>query len=261
MHPGASCTSFLATPSRSMTNTQPRGATPIQEAICADVREKRYVNSGNSALVAHFPTNARSALDVGCGSGAHARILASRGCEVDGITLSKIEHTDARPFCRQCWIHDLEHGLPSGIGSDYDLVVASHVLEHLRWPDRLLREIGSVLAPNHGRLLCALPNVLFYKNRLRMLAGRFEYEESGIMDASHFRWFTFESAAQLIQQAGFRIVRHFGDGNAPLPVIRNLLPRPVSMTIDQAATNALPGVFASQIIMIAEPMLPSTIRS
>jgi 2-polyprenyl-3-methyl-5-hydroxy-6-metoxy-1,4-benzoquinol methylase len=244
-----------------MTNTQPRGATPIQDVIRADVREKRYVNSGNSALVAHFPMNARSALDVGCGSGAHARILASRGCKVDGITLSKIEQTDARPYCRQCWIHDLENGLPSGIGSDYDLVVASHVLEHLRWPDRLLREIRSVLAPDRGRLLCALPNVLFYKNRLRMLAGRFEYEESGIMDASHFRWFTFKSAAELIKAAGFEILEHFGDGSAPLPIVRNLLPRTVAKAIDRSATRALPGAFAGQIITIATPAFPAVDQS
>jgi SAM-dependent methyltransferase len=226
---------------------------PINEGIRADVRDKRYVNAGNSALVARFPKDAQLALDVGCGSGAHARILVARGCMVDGITLSQAEQSDALPYCRRCWIHDLESGLPSEVRDNYDLVVASHVLEHLRWPDRLLREIRSVLAPDRGRLLCALPNVVFYKNRFRLLSGRFEYEESGIMDASHFRWFTFDSAARLIEQAGFKILAHFGDGNAPLPMIRRLLPESVSKAIDRVATNALPGVFASQIITIATP--------
>jgi 2-polyprenyl-3-methyl-5-hydroxy-6-metoxy-1,4-benzoquinol methylase len=226
---------------------------PTTEGIRADVRDKRYVNSGNPALVAQFPKDARSALDVGCGSGAHARILAARGCMVDGITLSQIEHSDALPYCRKCWIHDLENGLPSEVRSDYDLVVASHVLEHLRWPDRLLRQIRSALAPDRGRLLCALPNVLSYKNRFRLLAGRFEYEESGIMDASHFRWFTFNSAARLIEQAGFKIIAHFGDGSAPLPLVRRLLPSAISTAIDRAATGVLPGVFAGQIITIATP--------
>lgn len=236
-----------------MTQMQEQQSIPSQKSEHADVRAKRYTNSGNSALVAQFPPHARLALDVGCGSGAHARILSARGCLVDGITLSQVEQSDALPYCRRCWIHDLENGLPREVEGGYDLVVTSHVLEHLRWPDRLLREIRSVLSPNHGRLLCALPNVLFYKNRLRLLAGRFEYEESGIMDASHFRWFTFESAARLIEQAGFKILEHFGDGSAPLPAVRRLLPRTISKAIDRAATNALPGVFAGQIITIATP--------
>ncbi len=231
---------------------------PSRQSEHADVRSKRYMNSGNPALIARFPPNARLALDVGCGSGAHARVLSAQGCLVDGITLSHVEQSDALPYCRRCWIHDLESGLLREIGDGYDLAIPSHVLEHLRWPDRLLQENRSVPLPDHGRLLCALPNVLFYKNRLRLLAGRFEYEESGIMDASHFRWFTFDSAARLIEQAGFKILEHFGDGSAPLPFVRRLLPRTISTAIDRTATNALPGVCAGQIITIATPKSSAT---
>jgi hypothetical protein len=110
-------------------------------------------------------------------------------------------------------------------------------------------------------LICALPNVLFYKNRFRLLTGRFEYEESGIMDASHFRWFTFDSAARMVERAGFKILEHFGDGSAPLPILRRLLPSAISRAIDRAATSALPGVFAGQIITIATPMSSAQHRS
>ena len=226
---------------------------PMEEGIRADVRDKRYVNSGNSGLDARLSSDTQSALDVGCGSGAHARTLVARGCTVDGITLSQAEQSDALPYCRRCWIHDLESGLPSEVRDDCDLVVASHVLEHLRWPDRLLREVRSVLAPARGRLLCALPIVLFYKHRFRLLSGRFEHEESGIMDASHFRWFTFDSAARLIKQAGFKFLAHFGDGNAPLPMIRRLWPESVSKAIDRAVSNPMPGMFASQALIVATP--------
>jgi 2-polyprenyl-3-methyl-5-hydroxy-6-metoxy-1,4-benzoquinol methylase len=74
------------------------------------------------------------------------------------------------------------------------LIPCCHVLEHLRWPERLLIALKPLLTPRSGQLLVALPNVLFYKNRVRLLCGQFEYADSGIMDASHFRWLTHLSA-------------------------------------------------------------------
>jgi 2-polyprenyl-3-methyl-5-hydroxy-6-metoxy-1,4-benzoquinol methylase len=84
----------------------------------SDVSTKCYENAGNSAFMALVPSSARSVLDVGCGSGTHARQLQARGMEVDGITISPEEHASAVGHCRNCWIHDLEDGLPSKLGKD-----------------------------------------------------------------------------------------------------------------------------------------------
>jgi SAM-dependent methyltransferase len=218
-----------------------------------DVRDKRYSNGGNAAVLAQIPSHAREVLDVGCGTGTHARILAARGAIVDGITLSADELAEAAPDCRMCWIHDLETGFPQSISRAYDIVLCSHVLEHLRWPERLLLEARRLLTPAQGRIVAAVPNVLFYKNRARLLSGSFEYEEAGIMDASHFRWFTFASARALFERCGYEVVTHLGDGNAPIPCVRRLLPRSATQKVDAAATRLLPGMFASQIIVVATP--------
>jgi 2-polyprenyl-3-methyl-5-hydroxy-6-metoxy-1,4-benzoquinol methylase len=199
------------------------------------------------------PEAARLVLDLGCGAGCNAQVLASRGVQVDGVTLSESERARAAQWCHRCWVHDLESGLPSGLEETYDAVVCSHVLEHLRWPDRALAALRPLLIPGRGCLLVALPNLLFYKTRARLLIGRFEYQDSGIMDASHFRWYTFATARRLVEQAGFTVCAHEVQGSAPIPLIRRYLPAWLTAAADRLAERTLPGFFGGQIIIAATP--------
>lgn len=229
-------------------------STPSQTAFPAgSVDHKRYENRGNPLLLTLLPNTATRVLDIGCGAGDNARLLTAMGLSVDGVTLSEAEATTARQVCGSVFVHDLETGLPPDLNKTYDAVICSHVLEHLRWPDRLLKEVREVLQPSQGVLLVALPNVLFYKNRWRFLTGHFDYEESGLMDASHFRWFTYASSRRLVESAGFEVLSQSGEGSFPLPLVRKLLPRRVVTAVDKTATFGLPGLFAYQLLLCAGP--------
>lgn len=227
-------------------------ARPLIAFPAGSVDSKRYENRGNPALLALLPTHAPRVLDIGCGAGDNARLLAATGCFVDGITLSEAEATTAREVCSNVFVHDLELGLPH-LNNTYDAVVCSHVLEHLRWPDRLLKEVRELLLPAKGVLLVALPNVLFYKNRWRLLTGHFDYEESGLMDASHFRWFTYASSRQLLESSGFEVLHHSSEGSFPLPIVRRLVGRQAAAAVDAKAARLLPGLFGYQLLILARP--------
>lgn len=217
------------------------------------VAGKRYENQGNTSLLRLMPEYARRILDVGCGVGDNARLLAASGYSVDGIKLSEAEAESARRVCNTVFVHDLETGLPPSLAPPYDAILCSHVLEHLRWPDRLLRQICTLLKPQAGVLLVALPNILFYKNRFRLACGYFEYEESGLMDATHFRWFTHATSRRMVEEAGFNVLRHEGEGSFPIPLLRRLVSTRLSKSIDTAAVRVLPGLFAYQILILAQP--------
>lgn len=218
------------------------------------VDHKRYENRGNPALLALLPDAATRVLDIGCGAGDNARLLAATGRSVDGITLSEAEATTASQVCSNVLVHDLEFGLPHQVGGIYDGVVCSHVLEHLRWPDRLLKEVRELLLPSQGVLLVALPNVLFYKNRWRLLTGHFDYEESGLMDASHFRWFTYASSRRLLESSGYEVLHHTAQGSFPLPLVRRLVGRQVAAAVDGRASRLFPGLFGYQLLILARPV-------
>ena len=143
--------------------------------------------------------------------------------------------------------------MPPDLKKTYDAVICSPVLEPLRWPDRLLKEVREVLQPRQGVLLVALPNVLFYKNRWRFLTGHFDYEESGLMDASHFRWFTYASSRRLVESAGFEVLSQSGEGSFPLPFVRRLVGRKGAAAVDAMATRLFPGLFGYQLLLLARP--------
>jgi 2-polyprenyl-3-methyl-5-hydroxy-6-metoxy-1,4-benzoquinol methylase len=214
------------------------------------IADKVYINKGNQGLLQLIPSGSRTVLDVGCGAGDNAQILQGLGCEVDGITVSSEEAKIARNFCRDLLIHDLEKGLPL-LRREYDIVICSHVLEHICSPSRLLRDIRSVLRPG-GYLLVALPNMLFYKNRIDLLFGNIKYAETGLMDATHYRWYTFCSAQELLKSYGYTIDRAKGDGSVPIP-LRSALPGCITRALDEAGTRLVPGLFAYQMLFCARP--------
>lgn len=209
-----------------------------------------YRNTGNMPLLEILALESRgTALDIGCGAGDNARILAAHGWTVFGITLSAAEQTFAEPACSEVWVHDLEKGLPEEATGPYDLVVLSHVLEHLRNPESLLSQISQVIMPG-GQVAVALPNILNWHQRLLFLAGRFEYREEGIMDNTHLRFYTFSSARQMLEKCGFRVVRAKGSGSIlPWGPLRRLIPF-FTASVDHFFCRLRPGLFGRQLLYV-----------
>ena len=152
--------------------------------------------------------NGSSILDIGCGSGDLALSMKEdNSIVVDGITISPAEAIAASSVLDNCYCFDLENGLPrETLSKEYDIVIMSHVLEHICYPESLLRDLQEL--PNKDlKIAVAIPNLMHYRYRLKILMGKFDYEESGIMDYTHFRWYTFKSASDLFIQNGFNVER------------------------------------------------------
>jgi SAM-dependent methyltransferase len=209
-----------------------------------------YKNSGNLALLELTESKPTGrALDCGCGAGDNARILSERGWDVDGITISRDEQYKAAKVCKTVLVADLETGLPAAVSGVYDLVVFSHVLEHLRNPSLVLNEIHRVLAPD-GIVAVALPNVLNWRSRMRFLRGQFEYEEGGIMDNTHLRFYTFASGRRLLEANGFLVSTATVEGIFPL-LGKMRLPSKLVALADRFATSNWPGLFGWQLLYVA----------
>jgi ubiquinone/menaquinone biosynthesis C-methylase UbiE len=86
----------------------------------------------------------------------------------------------------------------------FDAMVFADVLEHLKDPQRILKEMLRYLAPR-GIFVVSLPNVARFEVRLRLLLGRFAYATSGIMDRTHLHFYTYSSAKSLVESTGYRI--------------------------------------------------------
>ena len=211
--------------------------------------ERIYEGSNPALLQLTVPLPAGAALDCGCGAGGNARGLRQMGWRVTGITVSPRELEMASEWCEAVRLGDLNAGIPQEAGGPFDLVVFSHVLEHLLHPDVALRDAHRLLTPD-GRLIVALPNVLYWRMRLKFLFGEFKYEPTGIMDETHVRFYTFRSGMELLRSNGFEIVSTLGDGAFPLPFLRLLLPA-IAQFLDPLASRLIPSLFGAQILYVA----------
>lgn len=201
----------------------------------------------NQLVLIRVPKNTKRLLDIGCGAGFLGRTVKQEiSCEVVGVTYSEQEAKLAYSFLDQVLVHDLNNFNVQALGK-FDCIVCSHILEHLYEPQLLLTQLRYSLAPN-GVLIIALPNVLHWKQRWELLRGHFRYTDGGLMDKTHFRFFDWKTAQELIEQSGYQIVEAEADGSFPLPVIRKFLAQSVNSLVDRTAVWMFPGLFGFQFL-------------
>ncbi len=210
-----------------------------------------YRGESSPAVLRRIPADAVRILDVGCGGGGNARLLSARGQIVDGITVSAQEAEQAQSFCTNVYQHDLETGLPP-LPAEllYDAVICSHVLEHIVEPEALLTSIRARLAPS-GIMVVALPNLMFWRSRIRLMLGDFEYTDHGLMDRTHVRWYSFASGRRLLERHGFHVIEAVAEGGLPLGPLRRIAPQWLLERGDRAACRLAPGLLGSEMLYVA----------
>lgn len=143
-------------------------------------------------------------LDVGCGFATTSARIEVLGNDVTGIEESAEACAVAAGRLSRVVQGDLQVADP-GPGP-FDVIIFADVLEHVAWPVGVLRRYLQWLAPG-GSVIVSLPNVGLWSVRFAHLFGRWEYEETGVLDRTHLRFFTRRSARWLLSQAELTPVR------------------------------------------------------
>jgi len=146
-------------------------------------------------------------LEVGCSVGHVTEHLVAAGNTVVGVEIDPDAAAAARDFADRVHVIDLDVSLLTEVERDeFDVIVFGDVLEHLRRPERALVDACSLLASG-GRVIISVPNVAHIDVRLMLLEGRWEYQSTGLMDATHLRWFTKASLRELLRDVGLVAIR------------------------------------------------------
>jgi SAM-dependent methyltransferase/predicted nucleic acid-binding Zn-ribbon protein len=145
-------------------------------------------------------------LELGCSNGYMSRLLKQRNCQVTGVEIDPLAAAEARSFCEEVIVADLDSRplvdlLP---GTPFDAAVFGDVLEHLRDPWRVLDEARAFL-PSGSFAVLSIPNVAHGSVRLALLRGSFDYQPQGLLDSTHLRFFTLRSVRELCMRSGYRI--------------------------------------------------------
>ncbi len=126
------------------------------------------------------------------------------GHHVTGVDVNEI--AGVRERTDEFFKADLNDGIPAEVGKGFDVVLAADVLEHLVNPGALIRQARSVLAPEGVAIFC-VPNIAHWYPRFRSTLGMFDYDQRGILDSTHLRFFTRRSIRKLIERQGFTVRR------------------------------------------------------
>lgn len=159
--------------------------------------------NNSHALMLRLVGPDRHVLDVGCATGYLGEALSAQGCRVSGVELDPEAADRAREVLDDVLVADLETAdlvQHYGAGS-FDVVVFGDVLEHLRDPQRLLRNAVGLLA-DKGSIVISIPNVTHGDVRLALLQGRWEYLEAGLLDRTHVSFFTRATLTEMVRGAG-----------------------------------------------------------
>lgn len=147
--------------------------------------------------------SAKRVLEFGCSSGHMTAELVQRGCRVVGLEIDA-DAAAANEHAEEVLVVDLDRDdfVEKLRGRQFDVALLGDVLEHLRDPGRVLKAVRDLLVPGGFIVLC-IPNVAFVDVRLALLKGRFPYNDWGLLDRTHLRFFTKATLDEMIADAGY----------------------------------------------------------
>jgi 2-polyprenyl-3-methyl-5-hydroxy-6-metoxy-1,4-benzoquinol methylase len=156
-------------------------------------------------------------LDVGCGNGYAASQLAQKGHSVmaidisqDGINIARSAYSDVRFKVHSLYEDDLEKVITHPV----DCVIALEVVEHLFYPKRLFEQSSGILRTG-GYLIVSTPYHGYLKNLATSVLNRWDRHFDVDSDGGHIKFFSKETLAEMVLQAGFKNPGIHGVGRLP----------------------------------------------
>jgi 2-polyprenyl-3-methyl-5-hydroxy-6-metoxy-1,4-benzoquinol methylase len=170
------------------------------------MNESFYFGRNRNEMLSFLPDNFSNVLEIGCGQGEFGRLVKrNHDIKYTGIEYDPKSASIAEQYLDLVLSGDVFEQLPNLPENSYDLIICNDVLEHIAVPEILLQNLKGKMKPD-SRLVCSIPNFRVLNNLMHILLSKdFEYDEWGIRDKTHVRFFTRKSILRLFKDNGFVI--------------------------------------------------------
>ncbi|WP_459674748.1 methyltransferase domain-containing protein [Acidisoma sp. 7E03] len=166
-----------------------------------------YPDALNPDLLQRIPLDADVILDVGCHKGmlgAAYRQINPRARYLGVESNAEAARVAASRLSEVACIDVERDPLPFEVPGGYDCIIYGDVLEHLQDPWTMMRAHAALLSPRGVMLIC-VPNAAHWSVPLRLINGTFDYEDQGVLDRTHLRWFTLATMEKALGATGLQI--------------------------------------------------------
>jgi SAM-dependent methyltransferase len=176
-----------------------------------ETKPHAYYQGTRPEMLEFVPEGVATVLEVGCAAGAFGHQLKQRGVpEVWGVEMVESAARQAQEVLDKVLIGDIADLIDQLPADYFDAVIFNDVLEHMVDPFSVLERIKSRIRPG-GMVVSSIPNIrYYYVFRELLLHKTWEYEETGILDRSHLRFFTIKSIRNMYERLGYEVLLHQG---------------------------------------------------
>ncbi|CAM4275603.1 class I SAM-dependent methyltransferase [Paenibacillus alkaliterrae] len=171
-----------------------------------DEKPSSYYQTANPNLLRRIQSDANMMiLDVGCGEGYLGATLKNMyGSKVYGIEYFPSSAKEAEKKLDRVYCADIEDFDFPFEHNQFDYIIFGDVLEHLKNPWLTLSKVKPYLKPQ-GSIVVSIPNVGHISILAELISGTWTYTEEGLLDKTHYRFFTLNEIYKMFVETGYVI--------------------------------------------------------
>lgn len=158
-------------------------------------------------MLKYVPPTAKRTLEFGCGFGGFSALVKTRlGAESWAVEVDPRAAQEASQALDRVICADAHASIALVPDSYFDCIIFFDILEHLVDPYSLLLAVKPKLTAS-GVVVASIPNIRYYDTFVRFVVhGDWQYEDQGILDSTHLRFFTRKSIIDTFERLEYRIL-------------------------------------------------------
>ncbi|HWJ35741.1 MAG TPA: class I SAM-dependent methyltransferase [Steroidobacteraceae bacterium] len=163
-----------------------------------------YAFSNRSEVASFLPRQYQTVLEIGCSKGGFKASL-NPTVEIWGVEPNESAAGQASTRGYKVLTGLYEEVSDKCPDNYFDVIICNDVIEHMADPDKFLEDIKRKMKKN-GHLVGSIPNVRHFGNLFRLLIKKdWKYEDQGVLDRTHLRFFTEKSLCRTFSESGYVI--------------------------------------------------------
>ncbi len=165
-----------------------------------------YYTNERRDMLAFLPAKPTRTIEFGCSAGVFSAIVKEKfHTETWGVDFNREAAEEAGKRLDKVIVGDAMEVLNDLPEKYFDCLICNDILEHLPYPDLFLKKVRKILAKD-AHITCSVPNVRSWGHFIHYFVGKdWKYEDFGILDNTHLRFFTKKSLIRMLENSEIEI--------------------------------------------------------